>query len=137
MTELTTTTALLVDLYRRGVSLRPVGDRLEVTAPQGTLTRELRVALTAHKPRLLELLPLVEEYRALLRGAFALLAPDSPALTDDLRDYGEEQARLVDELGPVLAGQVCLMAGRQWRMETSVCPWCDAAGECHEPIPGT
>jgi hypothetical protein len=128
-----TATSLLVDLYRRGASLRPIGDRLEVTAPEGTLTRELRVALTAHKPRLIELLALADKYRALLRGAFALLAPESAPAQDDLHDFSDEQARLVDELGPSLAGQICVMAGRQWRMETSICPWCDAVGDCHEP----
>ena len=132
-----TTTALLVDLYRRGVSLRPIGDRLEVTAPEGLLTRELRVALTAHKPRLLELLALADEYRALLRGAFALLAPDSAPGNEEIQDFADEQARLVDELGPSLAGQICVMAGRQWRTETSICPWCDALGDCHEPKPAS
>ena len=48
--------ALLEDLRRRDVTLEPEGDLLHVDAPAGTITDELRGALTENKGRLLELL---------------------------------------------------------------------------------
>lgn len=48
--------ALLEDLRRRGVNLEADGEGLRVDAPAGTLTDELRAALTENKARLLRLL---------------------------------------------------------------------------------
>jgi hypothetical protein len=48
--------ALLSELQRQGVTLQAEGDRLRVKAPKGTLTPEVRQALTAQKAELLRLL---------------------------------------------------------------------------------
>jgi hypothetical protein len=130
-----TSSALLIYLYRRNVTLRAIGHRLGVTAPDGVLTPELRATLAAHKPRLLALLALAEEYRTLLRDAFACLAGDSAPANEQWGEFLDEQARLTDELGPKLATEICLRVGREWRAETAICPWCDAIGDCHEPTP--
>jgi hypothetical protein len=51
-----TAAELLAELNRRGISLRVQGDRLELDAPRGALTPELRRALADHKAELLRLL---------------------------------------------------------------------------------
>lgn len=47
---------LLADLRRRGVVLRPDGDRINVDAPSGVLDERLRGLLSENKPALLKLL---------------------------------------------------------------------------------
>jgi hypothetical protein len=124
---------LLVRLYRQGVTLRVLGDRLRVKAPPAVLSQDLRQALTTHKPKLVELLAFADEYRTLLRNAFRFLATGSESTTEEDQRFVDQQARLVDELGPALATEICLMTGRSWRKETAICPWCDEAGNCREP----
>jgi hypothetical protein len=48
--------ALIKDLRGRGITLRPVGDRLRVEAPRGVLTAQERELLAAQKSELLILL---------------------------------------------------------------------------------
>ncbi len=128
-----TPTTLLASLYRQGAALRVRGDRLGVTAPDGVLTADVQSALKAHKLQLLELVALAGEYQKLLRDAFTLLLrPDGPS-DEECESFLEEQARAMDELGPELAGIIYVVTAREWRKETGVCPWCDDAGECHEP----
>ncbi|MGH7332918.1 MAG: hypothetical protein ACREKS_09275 [Candidatus Rokuibacteriota bacterium] len=128
-----TPTTLLASLYRQGATLRMRGDRLGVTAPDGVLTAEIQSALKAHKLQLLELVALAGEYQKLLRVAFTLLLrPDGPS-NEECESFLEEQARAMDELGPELAAVIYVVTAREWRKETGVCPWCDDAGECHEP----
>ena len=50
------TAALLVELSRQGIELRPDGGTIRYRAPRGTVTAELRETISAHKPELLELL---------------------------------------------------------------------------------
>lgn len=47
---------LLTDLLHRGIRLSAFGERLNVDAPRGALTPDLRAALAAHKDDLLRLL---------------------------------------------------------------------------------
>ncbi|GAA3150547.1 hypothetical protein GCM10010521_42760 [Streptomyces rameus] len=47
---------LLVELHRRGIRLRLVDDRLDVVAPAGALTPDLRAELTARRDELLAVL---------------------------------------------------------------------------------
>ncbi len=47
---------LIEDLKQRGVRLTALGSRLRVRAPAGSVTPQLREALTANKPALLEML---------------------------------------------------------------------------------
>jgi TubC N-terminal docking domain len=129
----TTPSTVLANLYRQGATLRVRGARLGVKAPDGVLTPEIQSALKTHKLQLLELVVLTGEYRKLLRGAFALLLrPGSPS-AEECKTFRDEQARVMDELGPELAVAIYMLTAREWRKETGVCPWCDDAGECHEP----
>jgi tubulysin polyketide synthase-like protein len=128
-----TATTLLADLYRRGASVRINGDRLGVRAPDGVLTPDVRSAIVARKPELLQVVPLAETYRkALCDGFNLLLQPDGPSDEDHAR-FLDEQARFTDELGPVLAAAIFLTTGREWRTQVHRCPWCDAEDVCHEP----
>jgi hypothetical protein len=47
--------ALLQELTRRGIVLVPDGEHLQVRAPKGSLTPELRRSLAANKPALLNI----------------------------------------------------------------------------------
>jgi TubC N-terminal docking domain len=132
-----TPSTLLANLYRRGAALRVRGDRLGVKAPDGVLTPEIQSALKTHKLQLLELVVLAGEYQKLLRDAFALLLrPEGPS-SEDADTFFAEQGRAMDELGPDLAATIYTVTARRWRQETGVCPWCDEAGECHEPADPT
>jgi TubC N-terminal docking domain len=128
-----TATTLLADLYRRGASMRVNGDRLGVRAPDGVLTPDVRSAIIARKPELLQVVPLAESYRKRLSDAFNLLLERDGLSDEQHRHVLAEQARFTDELGPTLAEAIFLATGREWRTQTRVCPWCDAEGECHEP----
>lgn len=89
----------LYDSYRASVSLN--GERIRIEAPRGFLTPNVREALERHKDCLRSLIMHVEDYRAHLRSA-------SPASAD----LGCP-ARLIDELGPVLATAVRQAVGRK------------------------
>jgi len=128
-----TPAALLTDLYRRGATLRAVGDRVGVKVPGDGLSEDLRSAIVAHKPELVRLLAMAEEYRTLLRHAFALTATGAERPDEVRRGFLDEQARLTDDLGPELGQTIVLAAGRTWRAQTGICPWCDDADRCHEP----
>jgi tubulysin polyketide synthase-like protein len=128
-----TATTLLADLYSRGASLRVNGDRLGVKAPDGVLTPDIRSAIVACQPELLQVVPLAEMYRRTICDGFNLwLQPEGPSDADHA-ELIDEQARFMDELGPVLAAAIFLATGREWRTQVGVCPWCDADGDCHEP----
>jgi hypothetical protein len=128
-----TPSTLLANLYRRGATVRVRGDRLGVKAPAGVLTPEIQSALRTHKLPLLELVVLAGEYRKLLRDAFALLLRPGRPSAEEADAFFAEQARAMDELGPDLATAIYCITARGWREETGVCPWCDEAGQCHEP----
>jgi hypothetical protein len=128
-----TPSTLLADLYRQGAALRVRGDRLGVKAPDGVLTPEVQSALKTHKLQLLELVVLAGEYQKLLRDAFNLLLRGDGVSSEEAETFFDEQARAMDELGPDLAATIYVITARGWRKETGVCPWCDDAGECHEP----
>ena len=129
-----TATTLLTDLCQRGVRLRLTDDRLRILVPRDALTPDLRQTMLAVKPQLIRLLELTEEYRRLLRQAFKADRPDadSPAAR---RRFADEQARLVDELGPPLAGALVALEARAWLVETGTCPACDDGHcqVCEEP----
>ena len=132
-----TATTLLVDFFKRGITLRVVGDRLGVKAPEGVLTADLRALLIKHKVELLEIVPVADEYRRLLRDGFNLLLGPLGPSNEECEVFLDEQARLIDDLGPELASAIYVITGREWRTTTSVCPWCDVDGTCHEPEPRT
>jgi len=128
-----TASALLADLCQRGVSLRLSEDRLRILIPKEALTPDLRESLLAVKPQLIRLIELSDQYRQLLREAFAADTDiESWREGDRRRRFGEEQARLVDELGPTLAATVATMEARAWRADTGCCPTCEGDGQCQE-----
>jgi hypothetical protein len=131
-----TPSALLADLYRQGITLRVNGDRLAVKAPDGVLKPGLRSAMIKHKPELLQLVTLVDEYRKVLCDGFNLLLRTSGPTDAECQKFTDDQVRLTDELGPTLAATIHLTTGREWRTQTNVCPWCDEDGDCHEPSAG-
>ena len=47
---------LITELRDKGVEVKSSGDRLLIDAPKGTITPELRVALSEHKAELLRIL---------------------------------------------------------------------------------
>lgn len=51
-----TTAVLLQELRSRGVRLAVNGDRLRITAPAGTVTAEIREAISRNKPALIALM---------------------------------------------------------------------------------
>jgi TubC N-terminal docking domain len=120
---------LLTNLWQRGVVLRLSEDRSRIVAPRHRLTAELRVQLIRERPEILRLLAHVDEYRAVIRNAFAIMVDRSSAGAG-LRDLADDQARLTDELGPELAAAIRDGESRQWRRETGLCPVCGDTGGC-------
>ena len=135
MTLASSPASLLLHLYRVGATIAIVGDSLEVTAPDGVVTPDIHEALATRKARLLALLTFADEYRDVLRRAFAHGTSGSAVSPEDARALVDDQTRLIDELGPALAAHVAWMAGRQWQNETSVWPWDDAGASPEPTIP--
>src|SRR5262245_56206779 len=133
MTLASSPASLLLHLYRVGATIAIVGDSLEVTAPDGVLTPDLHEALATRKVRLFPLLTFADEYREVLRRAFAHGTSGSAVSPEEARASLDDQVRLIDELGSALAAHVAWMAGRQWQNETSIWPWDDAAGASLDP----
>ena len=121
--------SLLAELWQRGVVLRLSDDRSRILAPPSSLTRELRSRLAQDKPQILKLLAYVEEYRGLIRNAFAILL-DHASSQQGLRELADDQARLTDELGPALASAIRDGEARRWRQETGRCPVCANETDC-------
>jgi hypothetical protein len=70
---------LLADLHRRGIKLSVSGERLSIDAPKGSVTPDLRSALTEHKPDLIRLLT-EDEHEVAWRAEFmrTQLPPSGP-----------------------------------------------------------
>jgi len=120
---------LLADLWRRGVILRLSQDRTRIVAPRRRLTPEVRARLRDDKREILALLAYVDEYRALIRNAFAVMA-DRASAPLGLRELADDQARLTDELGVGLASAIRDGEARQWRHATGLCPACGDDKDC-------
>jgi hypothetical protein len=121
--------ALLAELYRRGVDPRLSADRQRVLVSKGSLTASLREAVVAAKPELLHLLTFAEQYRRLLRRGF-VGACRSVERRNGPERFVDEQARLTDELGPLLARVVVSVEAQAWRSVTGACPLCDEDTLC-------
>ena len=90
--------SLLVELARLGVKLRLAGDdRIEVSAPRGRLSPELREAVSRRKPELLDW----------LRRA------DAPAAGGDLPVIRPDSTRLHEPFAPSDLQQSFLIGGRE------------------------
>src|SRR5256714_15478901 len=104
---------LLTQLKTRGVEIKPNGDRLVMDAPKGTITPELRTALSKNKADLLTILnaPAVEEKPAavaetllppsiLAREKLPKLTEKEPApssVAEEIKTLENELARLRKE----------------------------------------
>jgi hypothetical protein len=104
-------------------------DGSRIVAPPNRLTPELRVRLIREKPEILKLLAFVDEHRALIRNAFAVMV-DHASSQQGLRELADDQARLTDELGVALASAIRDEEARQWRQETGLCPVCVEDKNC-------
>jgi len=99
-----TSTALLADLRRRGVTLELDDSRLRYRAPAGALTAADRGALAEHRD---ELLALVRDVASLERdGTAARLCALYAGLTDDDRDRLRAEAGAGDGLAGLIVGTV-------------------------------
>jgi hypothetical protein len=127
--ETMSASSLLVQLWQRGVILRLSDDRSRIVVPRSRLTPELRERLLRDMPELLKLLAFVEEYRGLIRNAFAVMVHTSSA-RKVLREFADDQARLTDELGPTLTSTIRDYEAREWRRETGLCPVCADDNDC-------
>ena len=121
--------SFLVHLWQRGVVLRLSDGRTRILAPRARLTPELRERLKHDKPEILKLLAFVDEYRVLIRNAFAVMVHHASARTG-LRAFAEDQAKLTDELGPALTAVIRDSEARQWRRDTGLCPVCGDNNDC-------
>lgn len=126
-----TVCALLAELIGKGIILRLSEDRLRILVPREVLTPELRSALVGVKPQLLRLLELTEQYRRLLRQAWAPTADGAEGQRERLR-FGDEQARFLDELGPALAAVLADFEAQAWHRRAAASPSCHGCGHCQE-----
>ena len=123
------TCTFLAELWQRGVVLRLSEDRNRILVQRSHLNPELRQRLVNDKPEILKLLAYVDEYQALIRNAFAIMAHHSSA-PKALLEFADEQARLTDELGPTLTVAIRDDEARQWQKETGLCPVCGDEEDC-------
>jgi TubC N-terminal docking domain len=121
--------SFLVDLWQRGVVLRLSEDRNRILVPRRQLSPELRERLVHDKPEIVKVLTYADDYRALIRNAFAIMVHHSSAWKA-LHEFADDQARLTDELGPALASAIRDGEARQWREETGLCPVCGDDKDC-------
>jgi len=121
--------SFLADLWQRGVVLRLSEDRNRILVPRRQLSPALRERLVHDKPEIVKLLTYVDEYRALIRNAFAIIVHHSSAWMA-LRELADDQARLTDELGPALTSAIRDGEARQWRQETGLCVVCGDDNDC-------
>jgi hypothetical protein len=121
--------SFLKDLWQRGVVLRLSEDRNRILVPRRQLSPELRERLVHDKPEIVKVLTYVDDYRALIRNAFAIMVYH-PSAWKALREFADDQARLTDELGPALASAIRDGEARQWRQETGLCPVCGDDNDC-------
>ena len=119
----------LAELWQRGVAVRLSSDRSRIVVPRRRLTPELQVRLDEDTPQLLQLLAFAEDYRLLIRNAFAALVDPSSA-GKALDDLADDQARLTDELGTELTVTIRDREARRWARETGLCPVCRDLEQC-------
>jgi TubC N-terminal docking domain len=129
--------SFLADLWQRGVVLRLSEDGSRILVRRSQVSPELRERLAHNKPEILKLLGYVDEYRALICNAFAVMVHHASA-RKGLRVFADDQARLTDELGPALASVIRDAEARRWKRDMGLCPVCGDDGDCdmcREPVP--
>jgi hypothetical protein len=123
------TSTFLADLWQQGVVLRLSEDRSRILVRRSQVSPEVRARLTQDKPEIIKLLAYVDEYRALIRNAFAILVQSREAHAG-LTAFTEDQARLTDELGASLTQAIRDGEARLWMRETGLCPVCGDEQSC-------
>jgi hypothetical protein len=123
------TSSFLAELWQRGVVLRLSDDRSRILVRRSQISPEMRVRLATDKPEILKLLGYVDEYRALIRNAFAIMV-QSEATHSNLSVFADDQARLTDEMGAALTQAIRDGEARQWLRETGLCPVCGEDQTC-------
>jgi len=123
------TSSFLAELWQRGVVLRLSDDRSRILVRRSQISPEMRARLTTDKPEILKLLGYVDEYRALIRNAFAIMV-QSEATHSGLSVFADDQARLTDEMGAALTQAIRDGEARQWLRETGLCPVCGEDQTC-------
>ena len=123
------TSSFLADLWQRGVVLRLSDDRSRILVRRNQVNPELRARLAQQKPEIIKLLGFVDEYRALIRNAFAIMV-QSEAAHSGLNVFADDQARLTDELGATFTQTIRDGEARQWIRETGLCPVCGEDQRC-------
>ncbi len=123
------TSSFLAELWQRGVVLRLSDDRSRILVRRSQISPEMRVRLATDKPEILKLLGYVDEYRALIRNAFAIMV-QSEATHSGLSVFADDQARLTDEMGAALTQAIRDGEARQWLRETGLCPVCGEDQTC-------
>lgn len=121
--------SFLADLWQRGVVLRLSDDGSRILVRRNQVSPELRERLAHDKPEILRLLGYIDEYRALICNAFAVMVHHASA-RKGLLAFSEDQARLTDELGPALATVIRDGEARRWRRDMGLCPVCGDEGSC-------
>ena len=123
------TSSFLAELWQRGVVLRLSDDRSRILVRRSQISPEMRARLTTDKPEILKLLGYVDEYRALIRNAFAIMV-QSEATHSGLSVFADDQARLTDEMGAALTQAIRDGEACQWLRETGLCPVCGEDQTC-------
>ena len=123
------TSSFLAELWQRGVVLKLSDDRSRILVRRSQIDPELRARLAQDKPEIIKLLGYVDEYRALIRNAFAIMI-QSEATHSGLSVFADDQARLTDEMGATLTQAIRDVEARQWLRETGLCPVCGEEQAC-------
>jgi hypothetical protein len=123
------TSSFLAELWQRGVVLKLSDDRSRILVRRSQTDPKLRARLAQDKPEIIKLLGYVDEYRALIRNAFAILI-QSEATHSGLSVFADDQARLTDEMGSALTQAIRDGEARQWLRETGLCPVCGEEQAC-------
>ena len=123
------TSSFLAELWQRGVVLKLSDDGSRILVRRSQTSPELRQRLAEDKPEILKLLGYVDEYRALIRNAFAIMV-QSEAAHSGLSAFADDQARLTDEMGATLTQAIRDGEARQWLRETGLCPVCGEEQAC-------
>ena len=115
------TSSFLADLWQRGVVLKLSDDRSRILVRRSQIDPELRARLAQDKPEIIKLLGYVDEYRALIRNAFAIMI-QSEATHSGLCVFADDQARLTDEMGATLTQAIRDGEARQWLQRDRALP---------------
>ncbi len=133
------TAALLNEVTRRGIKLRPDGDALCYTAPKDALTPDLLVELKTHKAELLAELSvsitLADTPEDDILAEAQRIAANEPNLSDDeyqaliraiqtrrMRERGEVPPHYTEVTVCAHCGPIPIFSGVAERVEG--CPWC-------------